>query len=142
MDPQTRQSIINDFIEYCKKRLQIQGEPNIEFVEDRDWAVKKHSFGSYNHEKNSIRVYTTNRNLADILRTLAHELVHEKQREVGKIKDGSAGETGSDVENEANALAGVLMRDYGKINDLIYESRVITLKEIYELQREIDRIKK
>lgn len=142
MDPQTRQSIINDFVEYCKKRLQIQSEPKIDFVEDRDWALKKRSFGAYNHEKNRIRVYDSNRNLADTLRTLAHELVHHRQRETGKIKDGSAGDTGSEVENEANALAGVIMRDYGKINDLIYENRVITLKEIYKLQREIDRIKK
>lgn len=142
MDPQIRQSIIDEFIEYCKQRLQIEGEPNIEFIDDRDWAVKKRSFGSYNHEKNRIRVYTGNRNLADTLRTLAHELVHERQREVGKIKDGSAGETGSEVENEANALAGVLMRDYGKTNDLIYESKLPTLREIYELDKEISRIKK
>lgn len=32
-----------------------------------------------------------------------------------------AGETGSEIENEANALAGILMRDYGKLNLSVYD---------------------
>jgi hypothetical protein len=61
-----------------------------------------------------------NRNLADILRTLGHELVHHKQNLDGKI-NAQSGITGSDEENEANAKAGVLLRKFGKINDDIYE---------------------
>jgi hypothetical protein len=34
-----------------------------------------------------------------------------------------SGETGSVIENEANAKAGVLLRDFGKINDSIYEHK-------------------
>jgi hypothetical protein len=41
-----------------------------------------------------------------------------------------AGETGSEIENEANAKAGVLLRNYGKMNDLIYEN-----KKSYNAQR-------
>ena len=67
-------------------------------------------------------VYVKNRNMADILRTLAHELVHRKQDEDGRI-DYESGETGSDIENEANAQAGVLLRDYGKIDNGIYEAK-------------------
>jgi hypothetical protein len=65
-------------------------------------------------------LYVKNRNVADILRTLAHELVHRKQDEEGKI-DYNSGETGSEVENEANAMAGVLLRDFGKTHENIYE---------------------
>jgi hypothetical protein len=32
-----------------------------------------------------------------------------------------AGETGTDVENDANAMAGVIMRDYGKKNVAVYD---------------------
>jgi Zn-dependent peptidase ImmA (M78 family) len=60
--------------------------------------------------------------MADILRTLAHELVHRKQDEDGRI-DYESGETGSDIENEANAQAGVLLRDYGKVDNGIYEAK-------------------
>jgi hypothetical protein len=57
------------------------------------------------------------RHIMDVLRTVAHELTHKHQHE----RDGSdmgpdAGETGSPYENEANARAGVLMRDYAKLH--------------------------
>jgi len=32
-----------------------------------------------------------------------------------------SGETGTDIENEANAMAGILMREYGKLNPTIYD---------------------
>ena len=46
-------------------------------------------------------MYVSNRSMPDILRTLAHELVHLKQRQDGVIGGVEDGETGSDVENEA-----------------------------------------
>jgi Zn-dependent peptidase ImmA (M78 family) len=58
--------------------------------------------------------------MADILRTLAHELVHRKQHEDGRINYES-GETGSEIENEANAQAGILLRNFGKLNKQIYQ---------------------
>ena len=47
----------------------------------------------------------------DVLRTLAHELTHYKQDCDGKLEPG-AGETGTEQENEANATAGIVMRDF------------------------------
>ena len=135
MNPQLRQQIVGDFISYCIGRLGIEGKPQIQFVSDRSWAVTNRSFGAYDPQTDSITIYIGNRNLADSLRTLAHELVHHRQRELGKIQDADAGRTGSPIENEANALAGVLMRDYGKTNDLIYEAFLPTLKEIYEAEK-------
>lgn len=135
MNPELRQQILNEFIEYCKQRLEIENQPVIKFIEDKDWATQNRSFGSFDPQSNQIIIYIANRNLADILRTLAHELVHHRQRELGKIQDINAGKTGSPIENEANAIAGVLMRDYGKTNDLIYEVCVPTLKEIYEAEK-------
>jgi len=130
MNPKQKQEIISDFIDYCKGRLGIQTHPKIEFTDNREWAVGHRSFGAYSPDTDSIVVYTNNRNLADTLRTLAHELVHHRQRELGKVEDANAGKTGSPIENEANALAGVLMRDYGKTNDLIYENKSLKLKDI------------
>lgn len=56
---------------------------------------------------------TANRNPIDVLRTFAHELVHIKQEQDGKLHKGS-GQTGSDEENEANALAGILLRNFSQ----------------------------
>lgn len=132
MRPELRQHIVDDFISYCIGRLAIEGQPQIQFTSDREWAVTHRSFGAYDPNTDSITVYIGNRNLADSLRTLAHELVHHRQRELGKIQDGTAGQTGSPIENEANSLAGVLMRDYGKTNDLIYESSIPSLGKMYK----------
>lgn len=125
---------IEDFVEYASNRLGLNKVPQIKFVTDRDWAVKRRSFGQYDPNDSTLVVYIGNRNTADILRTLGHELIHHKQNEAGRLENGS-GKTGSEIENEANALAGILMRDYGKMNDTIYESVIPSLKEIYEAEK-------
>ena len=53
------------------------------------------------------------------MRTLAHELVHHKQRCKHDNLDGS---DGSDHENQANAAAGVILRNFGRKNPRLYES--------------------
>jgi len=61
--------------------------------------------------------------MADILRTLAHELVHRKQNELDPLGKED-GKTGSPVENEANAAAGVLLRKFGEYRPEIFEEDV------------------
>jgi hypothetical protein len=47
-------------------------------------------------------------------------MVHHKQNLDGVLTN-YAGETGSEFENEANSVAGIIMRNYGKQNPRIYE---------------------
>jgi hypothetical protein len=75
--------------------------------------------------------------MVDVLRTLAHELVHAKQNELQLLTPDS-GETGHDHENDANAIAGILMRDYGKQNPDIYN--IGMLNEEKEERPKITRI--
>jgi len=128
MDPQQRLDIINDFIEYCQTNLEIEDLPEINFTEDNQWATSIHSFGQYANNQKSLEVYIGNRNLADILRTLSHELVHHKQNELGML-NARSGDTGSEIENQANSISGILMRNYGKMNELIYESKLKFIAE-------------
>jgi hypothetical protein len=65
-------------------------------------------------------VVVHNRNIADILRTLAHELVHHMQNLDNRLQPDS-GMDGSPEENEANSLAAVIMRKFGRENPEIYE---------------------
>jgi glycyl-tRNA synthetase (class II) len=51
----------------------------------------------------------------DVLRTVAHELTHALQHERESLPD-TAGDTGSPFENEANARAGILMREYAQLH--------------------------
>lgn len=117
---QNRLDVLKHFLKYCKTELNIQSLPPIKLIKDPSWVSQRRSFGEYNPGTNELSVYILNRNLADVCRSLAHELVHHRQMELNMIYD-EAGETGSEIENEANALAGILMRDYGKLNMSVYD---------------------
>ena len=112
---------IGEFIKYAIKNLEIQNPPrSLSLSYDTNKAKEMRSFGYFDPNSNKIWIYCGNRNMGDILRTLAHELVHRKQDEEGRISYES-GKTGSEIENEANAKAGVLLRDFGKQHEEIYQ---------------------
>jgi hypothetical protein len=123
MDIQKKAEILADFIDFCKGSLELEALPKIEFISDNSWSKKKGTFGEYTNDSRSLVVYIKNRNLADICRTLAHEMTHHKQNEMG-LMNGHSGDTGSPIENDAHDVSGVIMREYGKIQPLIYESKV------------------
>lgn len=123
-DKKENERILNNFTEYCIQKLKLKQKPNIHFA-DENFAEQKRALGAYEPESNTIVVVTQNRMMADIMRTLAHELVHRKQDELGLIKDPmEAGKTGSPIENQANAVAGIIMRNYGKVDNSIYIKKV------------------
>jgi hypothetical protein len=75
----------------------------------------------YNIDKNMVCVYIKDRAIVDIMRSVAHELVHHSQNENGElVGDPSEGADGSDLENHANAKAGEIIRIFGKQNPEIY----------------------
>jgi Zn-dependent peptidase ImmA (M78 family) len=77
---------------------------------------------AYDTQNNCILVYVKGRALVDICRSIAHELTHHKQNNEGRITNSQEdGQDGSDMENEANATAGIIMRKYGKLNPDIYQ---------------------
>ena len=59
-------------------------------------------------------MYVSNRSMPDILRTLAHELVHYKQDIQNRLTPES-GKTGHAHENEANAAAAIMMRNFAQM---------------------------
>jgi Zn-dependent peptidase ImmA (M78 family) len=117
-----KEEVINKFVAFVQKKLDISDDqmPKIAISYDEKEAPGMKSFGKYTPETNELRVVAINRNLADVLRTLAHELKHNEQRIKGILKPNST-ETGSNVENEANAFAGIAMREFGQANPIIFE---------------------
>ena len=110
---------IHHFMAWCKKKLKLKQElPDIEFSDEKD-SEDMHHTGYYNDHENKLWVYTGNRNLIDILRTVAHEFTHRKQGEDGRIKGPNP--PGSPLEQEADAMAGYLMKLYGKMYPEIVE---------------------
>lgn len=115
-----KEKIIYHFIDFAQMELGLKSLPQISLIDDSSVAKEMRSLGGYNPSSNKLIVITNNRLTADILRTIAHELVHRKQDE-DHILHPDSGETGSPEENEANALAGVLLRKYGAQHEEIYE---------------------
>ena len=118
---ESKENSIKHFIEFATKRLKLNETPKVTLLSGDEYSNEKSSLGGYNPETKEIFVSTDNRLTADILRTIAHEMVHRKQDELGLVKDEvKDGADGSPIENQAHAVAGILMREYGRINKQIY----------------------
>ena len=100
--------MVDNLLELCKQELEIQELPPIKLV-NTPTVGSNYSFGVF--QDDTIQVVSKDRHPIDVMRTLAHELVHWKQRIEGQNMDGN---DGSDTENQANAIAGIIMRRFGK----------------------------
>jgi len=109
------EEILKDFIDFCFKELKLQSMPVVKLRKDPQWSVRNKTFGRYIDDHNLLEVAWGQRHIMDVLRTVAHELTHRHQHEREAVPS-DAGETGSPYENEANARAGVLMRDYARLH--------------------------
>jgi hypothetical protein len=100
------ESQLPKFMEIVKRHLEIENMPKVNFLDKIS-----NTFGVFKPGDQSIDIVIINRHPVDSLRTLAHELVHWKQLLKNEIGPDS-GITGSPQENEANSLAGVIMREF------------------------------
>lgn len=125
--------IFKKFLPLAMSVLDIKSLPAMKFeisVEDPDQPT----FGRFDSENNELTVALSNRHPNDILRTVAHELVHYKQGLDHRLDDYS-GETGSEEENEANALAGVVMRHFNKQYPEFLKQKPLMLGDLNERRK-------
>jgi hypothetical protein len=122
------EEILKDFVDFCVKELKIEHMPRVKLRKDPQWSVVNRTFGRYINDVNTLEVAFGQRHIMDVLRTVAHELTHKHQHERAAVPV-DAGETGSPYENEANARAGVLMRDYGRLHPELFDSNETRLGE-------------
>ena len=63
-------------------------------------------------------MYVKGRLIIDILRSVAHELVHHNQFESGEIKNNDVvKDIGGKIEDDANAIAGQLVKKFTYENE-------------------------
>lgn len=109
---------ISDFVNFAKEYLGISD--NIKIILTRK-RTEDLTTVAYYKPNELIKVYIKDRLLCDIFRSLSHELQHHKQYLDGRLTDlAKAGADGSDIENEANSTAGIIIRRYGKLHPEIY----------------------
>lgn len=102
------ENMLTQLLKMCKQELELDKLPKIELI-DEPTVGGGTSFGEFTDS--GIKIVIKDRHPMDVMRTVAHELVHWKQRQENKTMDGS---DGSDTENEANAIAGIIMRRFAK----------------------------
>jgi hypothetical protein len=105
-----QEHMITHLLQLCKRELEIDELPPISILKDDTSTGGGTSFGQFTED--GIKVVSAGRHPMDVMRTLAHELVHWKQRVEGMELDGS---DGSETENQANAVAGIIMRKFGQM---------------------------
>ena len=108
----------------------IKNEVDVQLQNNKDGikttAVYKYQDeGDEDFEQSEIRVFALGRALVDVLRSIAHELVHHKQNEDGELK-GKHSNVGGPIEDEANAVAGEMIKAYGLEHPEIYPEGVET----------------
>lgn len=126
--------IFRDFLPLVMEVLGIGRLPKMVFEPEINTGQQP-SFGMYVNSARTLYVALNNRHPNDILRTIAHELVHYKQDIEHRLNDMS-GTTGSREENEANAIAGIVMRRFNKQFPQYLKSKPIvseSKKKIVEL---------
>jgi len=109
---------IADFTNFAKEFLGITDDVKVKLAFERTPEL---ATTAYYNTNGFLVVYAKDRLLADIKKSIAHELTHHLQNLQGRlnnpIKDG---EDGSPIENEANAKAGEIIRKWGKLHPEIY----------------------
>jgi hypothetical protein len=112
-------AVLVDFMEFSCKSLGLDTVPKVILLNKPVSNSPYNSFAAYRPGTGKIMLYASNRHILDVLRSLCHEMVHFRQDLNNELNDES-GVTGSAHENEANALAGQIMRNYGRLHPELF----------------------
>lgn len=120
---QEQTQVVKDFITFLQKELVLEDPVTIVFSNDRPHDMTT----GLRITPNMIYILSRDRMIADILRTISHEWVHEYQHQkLGLRDDKQYQNIGGQVENMANTLAGILFKKFERDNP---ESKKIIYNE-------------
>ena len=111
---------VQKFAEWAMRRVNLKNPIKIELSQDSEEAREGHHTGRHVEGSDTIWIYVKNRNLVDILRTVAHEITHARQSELGMIKPGDS-YPGSPIEMFADMVAGKWIKVYGEKHHYIFQ---------------------
>ena len=115
--------LLSEFILFCAEKLPIEDRFEVHVVCNR----KPHGISTtavYEVNNNCCKIYGKNRALVDVMRSIAHEMTHMMQDQIGILK-GPIRDAGGFHEDQANAKAGELIKLFAKSSPerkMIYES--------------------
>lgn len=137
--PKERKTFIEmfkKFLPLAMHYLELDSLPKMKFENSINDETQP-TFGRFDNDTNTLYVALANRHPNDILRTVAHELQHYKQGTEHRLEPDS-GETGSPIENEAHAIAGIVMRHFNKMYPEYLSSKpMISESAVSDLEKDL-----
>ena len=127
---EVRQKVVDDFLGFCQDKLEINEMPELILVPHKGPNM---STAAYNPVYNEMQILSGGRALVDVLRSIAHELVHRQQDEQGRLEgavgpgDDNRQDIGADYENEANAVGGALIKEFSRFYQGLPEDKIYEL---------------
>lgn len=112
MDKLDKYAIVK-FIKFIHDELNLNSPFKVKLVTNRDEDLKTYAY--YDPNSGFVKVYCKNRGLADVLRSIAHELIHHLQNQRGELNE-PVPDIGGKIEDEANSVAGQLVKKFGYQN--------------------------
>ena len=112
MDKLSKYAIVK-FIKFVNDELAIDQPFKVKLVTQRDDDLRTYAY--YNPSNGDVKVYCRDRGLADVLRSIANELIHHHQNQMGKLEEPTQ-DVGGEIEDEANSVAGQLVKKFGYAN--------------------------
>ena len=127
----------NELLDFCQKRFGYDRSPTVTFVSDRENYHKllgKTAY--YDPEKEDIVVYIHGRHPKDVLRSLAHEVVHHHQNCRGELFSQETLGPGyaqkdchlRNMEREAYEKGNLAFRDYEDILKTKFKGETIMIE--------------
>ncbi len=110
---------LNSFVKFVKEQLKLKTVPTISIQNHRN-GLKTTANYDYTKENKIVKVCMKNRALVDVMRSIAHDLVHHKQFEQGRL-NVKPPDIGGEIEDEANAKAGQFIKMFARIDESIYD---------------------
>ena len=105
--------IVVKFLKFVNDELNINTPFKVKLATHRDDDLKTYAY--YDKSQGFVKVYVPGRGVADVLRSLAHELVHHLQNQRQEL-DVDHPDIGGKIEDEANSVAGQLVKKFGYAN--------------------------
>lgn len=110
---------LTEFIKFVKGELKLKSTPKVVIQNGRK-DLKTTANYDYTQSEKIIKVNAKNRMLVDVMRSVAHELVHHKQYEDKRL-EVKPPDIGGEIEDEANAKAGQFIKMFAQKDQTIYD---------------------
>jgi hypothetical protein len=110
---------ITEFVKFVKGELGLKSTPKVVLQNGKNQLKTTASY-DYTKPEKIIRVNAKNRMTVDIMRSIAHEMVHHKQYEQGRL-EVKPPDIGGEIEDEANAKAGQFIKMFAQNDKTLYD---------------------